>query len=95
MGKVPVKRPPRKGRGERSMKNARITLDSQRRAQGENCRHTVFRFRKSSTEQVCSLCGAVRVVKRDDQFGVAVLQDWTAVSLIEEAIDHYDSNDHD
>lgn len=76
MGKAPGAH-----RKKRSMKNSRSTLDAERRANAKNCRHSIFRFRKKSTEQVCSACGAVRVVARDDFFGLKVVRDWEDVHL--------------
>ncbi len=69
------------------MDNARFTLDAERREQAKTCRHSIFRFRNKSTEQVCSKCGAVRVVSRDDFFGISVVKDWEAVHLVEEEVD--------
>lgn len=76
MGKTPGSH-----RKQRSMKNARSTLDMERRANAKTCRHSVFRFRNRSTEQVCSACGAVRLVARDDFFGIRVVRDWVDVHL--------------
>lgn len=87
MANIPKKQPPKRRKRERSMKNARSTLDTQRRVQAKICTHSTFRYRLSSTEQVCTKCGAVRQVKRGTQFDIEVVTDWAAVSLIEEAVD--------
>jgi len=87
MGKVPVKRPPNSRRKKRSMKNARTTLDANRREAAKTCRHSVFRFRNRTSEQVCSVCGAVRKVSRDDDFGLRVIEDWVQVDLLADVVD--------
>jgi len=68
------------------MKNARTTLNAQRIEQHKICKHTSYRFRNSSTEQVCLKCGAVRKVKRDERFGRAADGDWVEVVLVAEVV---------
>lgn len=57
------------------MKNKRLT-PTERIALAKECKHNVFRYRNRSTEQVCSVCGAVRLITPDAHFGIKVVKDW-------------------